>query len=217
MRIQLFTNWYKETNRGGNTTRNIERDKEFEICLNNNLKNPYIEKIYLFCDDKKDFPIDKKIVGVRINKRPTYNDYLKVISAFHSDISIISNSDIYFDETLSYLKFLKENECFALSRWDVNKNRQSVLIGPQFRKYSQDVWIFKNILNIQADFELGRLGCDNRFAYELKKAGYFLKNPAMTIKIHHLHLEERKHCGNHDPSKTIPPPYEYIEVIKLNL
>ena len=85
---------------------------------------------------------------------------------------ILCNSDIYFDSSLGYLKYLKDSECFALSRWNDTLQGSSLYN----RKDSQDAWIFKGKIPlpecvINGDFELGRLGCDNRILEELHKSG----------------------------------------------
>ena len=202
MRICLFTSWY--------TTKDTERGMENETCLRINLENPYIKKVYLFCDDGRDFPIHKKIVGIR-GSRATYNDFFKTVNESNPDISIVANSDIYFDKSLEYLKLLKGNECYTLTRWDIVDG------SPVFfnRQDSQDAWIFKGKVNVHAPFETGRLGCDNRIAYELTNAGYTVTNPSLTIKAIHLHSEVREENENHDKSKTIPPPYTYVLPVEL--
>jgi hypothetical protein len=197
MRVYLYTNWYK--------AKAVERNTENETCLRINLENPIIDKIYLLCDDDKDFPVHKKIIGIR-GSRATYNSFFKVMNESKPDISIMANSDIYFDKTLDYLKFLKEADCYALTRWDV-VDGNSIFFN---RQDSQDVWIFKGVVKVNAPFESGRLGCDNRIAYELKQTGYMVTNPSKTIKVYHLHSEARAENENHDKSKTIPPPYEYV-------
>ncbi len=197
MKINLFTNWYKSY-----------RDEENEVCLMSNLRNSKINRIYLFCDDGKEIPEHEKIIAVNLSKRATYECFFHAVNEVHQDISIIANSDIYFDDSLDYLELLKENECFALTRWDVTAN-DCVFYN---RWDSQDAWIFKGKIkeNVFADFEIGRLGCDNRISYELKKAGYIVRNPSLSIKAYHLHLEERTENSNHDESKRIPPPYSYL-------
>ena len=201
MKINLFTAWYSSY-----------RDEENEACLKANLLNPLINKIYLFCDDGKQFLTNSKIVGIRVEQRPTYNDFFKVMNEVEPEISVIANSDIYFDKSLACVKYLSGNEGFALSRWNVVKGGV-VLYN---RQDSQDTWIFKGeIKKVYADFEIGRLGCDNRIAYELEQAGYDVLNPALTIKANHLHLEERTENQNHDKSKTVPPPYKYVVPIEI--
>ena len=201
MQVNLLTSWYKSY-----------RDEENEACLMANIENPMITNITLLCEKGKKHPVHgipeyEKIKCIKIDHRPTYHDFFLAANSGTHKINIIANADIYFDSSLGCLKYLKENECYALTRWD------DTLKGCFFynRWDSQDVWIFKGMINgIKGDFEVGRLGCDNRIAYELKQSGYDVKNPSLTIKAHHLHLEERIENGNHDKKKTIPPPYEYV-------
>jgi hypothetical protein len=43
--------------------------------------------------------------------------------------------------------------------------------------YSFDTYIFKPKVNVdlsKCNFKFGTLGCDNRIAYEIKKAGYIV-------------------------------------------
>lgn len=201
MNIGLFTNWYKSY-----------RDEENEACLAANLVNPNIKKIYLFCDDGKPIPVHKKIVGIKSIYRPTYNMFFTAVNKFSHEFSIIANSDIHFDESLEYLKYLDEETSFALTRWD-DTSKGHVFYN---RWDSQDAWIFKGpVKEVNACFESGRLGCDNRLAHELRQAGYRVFNPSKTIKAIHLHSEIRTENSNHDKSKTIPPPYEYILPMEL--
>lgn len=197
MRVCLFTNWYK--------AKDVERNTENETCLRINLENSIIHKVYLLCEDGRDFPVHEKIIGIR-GSRATYNSFFKAMNESNPDVSIIANSDIYFDETLGYLNFFKKGNCYALTRWDVVDGNSAFFD----RQDSQDVWIFKGTVEVNAPFESGRLGCDNRIAYELKQAGYVVTNPSRTIKVHHLHSEVRTENENHDKRETIPPPYEYV-------
>lgn len=196
MRINLFTNWYRS-----------DRDNENEECLKRNINNPLIDKIYLLCDDDKEFPAEDKIIGVRIDHRPTYNDFFNLVNSTDPDISIISNSDIYFDETLSEVDKLGKGICYALSRWDD--------IDGELRRFdridSQDVWMFKGKINpVAGDFPLGVLGCDNRIAYELKVAGYRVRNTSLSIRSCHIHAGNNGDNSIHDQSVKIEPPYRYL-------
>jgi hypothetical protein len=57
------------------------------------------------------------------------------------------------------------------------------------------------------DFYLGILGCDNRVAYEAKKAGYRVTNPAYKYRAYHNHRSGvRTHRG-----KRLPKPYKLIK------
>jgi len=159
--------------------------------------------------------------NVRIVKdcnRPTFEFWMKYMkSSTKSDeiCGIIMNSDIIPSQSLIDLlntnpNVMKANDCWALTRWNIKSCKpkdfaNATLFGGAS---SQDVWVFKlplfNVMNSDVNFFLGKWGCDNRFAYELKKHGYKVTNPCRTIKTYHLH-----NVGiTREPlTERIPPPY----------
>jgi len=196
MRINLFTSWYKSN-----------RDKENEECLRRNIENPLIDKIYLLSEDDKEIFTNEKVILIRLNHRPHYNDFFNAANDFNPDISIIANSDIYFNESLSFLSRLREEKCYALSRWDNIEERLQLFN----RMDSQDAWIFKGkIKDVNSNFEIGRLGCDNRIAHELNQSGYLLRNPCYDIQACHLHKGNNGDNSIHQGEIKIPPPYMYV-------
>lgn len=196
MKINLFTSWYKSN-----------RDAENEECLKRNIENPLIDKIYLLSEDDKEVVQNEKIVCIRLNHRPHYNDFFNIANDMNSEIAIIANSDIYFNQSLNLLSRLTEDKCYALSRWD-NIQGDLQLFN---RMDSQDVWIFRGkIRDVNSNFEIGRLGCDNRIAYELNKSGYSIKNPCFDIQACHLHQGNNGDNSIHQREIKIPPPYMYV-------
>jgi len=200
MKTYLFTSWYT----------NKQRENEMEACLQVNLNNPHIDLVCLLSDDgslpKKDHP---KLIPFFVKRRPRFSDFFDLINDYEEAVVAVANSDIYFDETIRLChERLGENDCYALTRWDIQENKEIIFYN---HIDSQDAWIFRGEIKPGFyDFEMGRLGCDNRLACELKKAGYNVTNPSKSIKANHLHLEKRTLNGNHDKTKTIPPPYEYV-------
>lgn len=185
-----------------------ERTEEFKTCLEVNEENPLIDSILVVTD--KDIhvgggKVHQKIIGKR---EPQYTFMFHLANEMiteDGDITIITNGDIYFDETLSYLRSLSDHQCFALSRWNMDHEGFNSLYD---RPDSQDCWIFRGkIKNIEADFPLGALGCDNRIAYEIHKAGYEIKNPSKTIKTVHIHLVQTRQAVG---KPTVPDPYKYL-------
>ncbi len=179
--INLFTTYYNE--------KNPERAEELRTCLINNSKLKSLNNIYTLSEIGEDeFLLENNINVIRIFERPSFNDFFRATNAFTStnDINIIANADIYFDKSLNCLtKVNLSNSCFALTRWDVWKNGRARLTEISG---SQDCWIFKGkINNVDGNFHLGIPGCDNRLAHEIKKAGYNLFNPSISIRAYHLH------------------------------
>jgi hypothetical protein len=199
--VNLYTSFYED--------KNPKRQKELLYCLKQNIANNLIDNIYLIVDGDVKLPVSDKLIIIKGN-RPTYRDFFDLVSntvTHANQISIICNTDIYFNATLQLLDFY-DRQCVALSRWDYNRGRLKL----HNERYSQDTWIFRGkIRNVRfADFYMGIPGCDNRIAYELNRAGYRLSNPATKVQSIHYH-ESDIHNYNHETPK-VPRPYLYIEI-----
>lgn len=174
-----------------------ERQAEIDYCLQKNCENPLFDFIYIVCDDSLfnrnalDNIRSVKLKLIHCFEKPTYKKFIDSINERTNilDVNIISNADIIFDETLSSLYKLKENDCWALSRWEMNPDFTNHPQQIQIFGDSQDCWIFRSKIKSlnKSDFPLGKMGCDNRIAYEIKKAGYNIINPSKTILTWHLH------------------------------
>jgi hypothetical protein len=171
---------------------NLERQKELDECLIRNSKNEFITSIFLLNDKIHDINFIEseyrhKIIQLVVNndnkKRLYFNYAIRFINEYlFGERCILSNSDIYFDDTLKHL-ISKDmtNTMIALSRYDGEE-----VMGI----YSQDSWMFKSPLNIdleKVNFQFGILGCDNVFANVVSVSGYNVVNPCKTIISHHLH------------------------------
>lgn len=197
--ISLFTTYYSE--------KNLQRKKEIDFCLETNRANSYIERIYLFNESIERFN-DPKIITVQISKRPCFNNFFDLINSVTDDdgINIISNSDIYFDDSLKYVLEYNKKKALALTRW--NTAGKPTLQSTFF--YSQDTWVFfGKVNNVKADFQIGSVGGDNRLAYEIKVAGYKVSNPALTIKTYHFHTDTFRNSYPSDFAGRVPSPYYY--------
>ncbi|MDX2000939.1 MAG: hypothetical protein SFW35_00775 [Chitinophagales bacterium] len=204
MSIQYFTGWYQDKVR--------RRQKEYLYCLQKNLDNPLIDKVHLLMETALTVPKHPKLNAINWTKRPTYNDFFLVANDSDATICLIGNTDIYFDETLTLATCIKENECFALTRWDVYHEGEIHLYSGA--ACSQDTWIFRRpIRNIAGDFYLGKPGCDNRIAYEIASAGYHVTNPSKSIRSIHWHASGIRNYARFTvdsispPYKTIPPSF----------
>lgn len=199
--INLFINYYK--------TENKARRKEIDNTLILNIENPLIDKIFLLIENKEYFyKKSPKIEYVYISKRPTYQVFFEIVNRYtkENNINIISNSDIYFDDSLNKIN-ISENECFALSRDDILKN------GLKFGNDSQDCWIFRDkIKKVKTDICLGVWGCDNAIANILNNLGYSISNPSLSIKCFHNHKTQYKANNKHLPSNT---KHLYMKPIKI--
>jgi len=146
-------------------------------------------------------------------------DFINKEDYFRNSYNIISNSDIYFDKTLSLLKtidFESKKTCLALSRHEVDK--EIIIKEPlkNFSKDSQDAWIFKGHAKIKdlkiLNFKFGVPGCDNKFAYVLSNNNYKILNICHDVKIYHYHLQrpEKK-------KEVVLGPYKLVEESRQGL
>lgn len=203
----LFTSFYLDSK--------PERQRELEHCIRMNVNNIHIDKMVVILEGKKeDFPVlNYPKIEVIEAPRPTFKQFFELANVICSDedIAIISNTDIYFDNTLELLNgYNMSGRCLALSRWHYNDDHRIILHNEQ---YSQDVWIFKGKIRPMeyCDFYMGIRGCDNRIAYEIYKAGYHVINPAHSIKCIHYHMTEIRNYGD----ELIPKPYYPIQLCHL--
>lgn len=188
----LYINWHE--------SKDALRRDEFLTCLDFN------KQIFDRIVNVSDTPIEGTEF-VAIEGRPTYNDFFALMN--QGEVSVLSNLDIYFDETLK-LKTPAAKQCFALTRWNVGERDEIIFFN---RADSQDSWIFTNPPKklIDADFTLGVAGCDNKIAFLLDQDGYNVMNPSATIKTFHLHNGDyRTYIDGNKVVNRVPPPYKIL-------
>ena len=133
---------------------------------------------------------------------------------YPNDINIISNLDIYFNDTINLVREMGVKDVYALTRWEID-NGEIVPFEHKHHynaeakaKHSQDVWVFNGVpKGILGNFQIGVPGCDNRIAWEINNARYRLSNPSDKIQCIHKHKEEKRH---YTIKKPIPPPYLWV-------
>jgi hypothetical protein len=185
--INLYYNYFKHPD--------PKRAYEIDFCKNKNLQNKHLNVILINHQNRLtfDFYFDK----INQNTGP-------------DDINIICNSDIFFDDTINLTLKMDHEEAYALTRWDY--------LSPSNIKFwdkvfSQDTWIFKGSLKkIVGNYFLGRPGCDNRVAHEIKESGYKISNPSLTIKTYHFHTSKIR---DYKPKDRVPGPYLHLKPIYL--
>ena len=171
-----------------------ERQEELDYCFNENLQNPNIDQLVIMIDDDSKLPkTSSKVKIIKCKNRPTYKDWLKFSEKISQDtISILANSDIYFDDSIVKIQeAMEEPSTFlALSRWEVEGETLTLHKNP---KWSQDVWAIRggtkfnaNFLR-QTNFPMGVPRCDNKIAYCFSIYGHKIINPCNFIKSMHVH------------------------------
>lgn len=186
MKIHLCTPYFRSSDK--------ERQAEFDECLKGNLDNPYIDRVTVFIDDGVEPPFrHAKLRIVEIPGRLTYKDWLDfALEEPEPHISVLGNTDILFDETVSRLGavFSRGNRFVALSRHERIGDALQPHPDP---KWSQDVWAVRSddaigeAFRRAVDFPLGVPRCDNKIVYEAAIHGFDLINPFPAVRAIHLH------------------------------
>jgi hypothetical protein len=208
----LLTEYYKSTNQ--------QRDQEYLFCLKQNLKVDMFTKLYIFISDDSVLDLDSdKIEVVKLEKRPTYKDLLVFCNQFQDEICVITNTDIFFDESLEHLKdYNFDNKFISLTRWDIVYDKEVWKMryydlpwrnNWTTAQFSQDSWLFKTPVKVddRTDFTMGRAGCDNRISQIFHELGYSVVNPSKKIITKHFHQSNHR---TYDPTETITGPYLLI-------
>jgi hypothetical protein len=209
---------------------NQNRDSEYLFCINQNLNNPLIEKIYVFISDESELLIQNpKLRTIKSSTRPTFNDLFEFANkSCVGKKCIIANTDIFLDQTISsLLDFDLNNKFLALTRWDIFQDK-----GNWFVRYydnpwmechksdgtidedesistshlSQDCWIFSSPIKLddRLKFLMGKPGCDNRITQIMHENEYEVSNPSLLVKVLHYHQTNYRTYTNQD---VIPGPY----------
>ncbi len=231
MKANLYINYYVD--------KNPSRHQENNICVARNILNDEIDRIFILIAPAlvKDFEIlytnpsvlsrKPKIKLIHFAHQPTFNDYFEITRNHRffnkkdgcDQLSIIANTDIYIKiESLKTLKGWHWNQryCLALCRWDV-KNVVQKTFKFFNRPDSQDCWIIKGVFPHikEADFTLGKAGCDNKIAHLL--SSYFkVINPSRDVVVYHLHLSGVRNYIHGKTIDRIKPPYLQIQPTSLN-
>ena len=181
------------------TPNNKLRNKELISVLKKNIKKSFIKEIILLIDDdtfKNENLISSKINIVRLNKRPTYADWLRVSrKKIKNEYHVIANADIEFKDDFEDLisqELINEKTFLLISRYNLISNKKEQL---EINAHdNQDVWCLKskdldkiNKSHLSSlNIPLGIPRCDNKIAYEFWLRDWKLINPCLRIKtIHH--------------------------------
>ncbi|MFA5306442.1 MAG: hypothetical protein WC365_03250 [Candidatus Babeliales bacterium] len=204
--FKLLTTLYNE--------KNDQRATEFITCMENNLRNSSIDTIHVLYDTAKDdkqgsviltYLKSRNITISYIPERATYGDFFKLANERYSRCKIIvSNADIFFNETLTALEpYDVSNKFLTLTRWNVDRDGTLVAFDPTGG--CQDTWIFQTPLpKFENDaIKIGILECEHAIAYQAKQSGLELCNPSLSIQCCHLHLSEIRNYARTTPYRNM--------------
>lgn len=105
----------------------------------------------------------------------------------NNTIVVVANADVFFDESLNLLgDFPTQEQVYALLRRD--RTNLTSRWRLHIRTDMQDAWVFRTPMRLtSANYSFGFLGADNRLALDLRKVGYRVTNPALRIRMFHMH------------------------------
>jgi hypothetical protein len=175
--------------------------QNMQDVLVRNLENNAIDEVYLVCDEEYDFsqlPNNHKITKFLLKSRLKFSDALRLANDRLEGRSVIlSNSDIYFDQSLEEFVGnknlpLPSDLLLALSTWEPSGRSLSLSL----RSDSQDAWMLtapvSDDIIQQANFYFGVPRCDNRIAKVFMSSGYKVKNPAFLVHAVEVDSQQRE-------------------------
>ena len=195
----------------------LERREEYHYCIDKNIRSGIFSNInYVVSSckipkflieaensgvvklhyDRSDLTIKDEIVYLHNceNKRATFKDLFCIsdICTKKTDINIISNLDIWFDESIKLLENrLTAEMAVGLSRWYEPDDYYMVAglhMDGKAAPGSNDVWAWVGECRLKnANFPLGYTACDSKLMRSFEDHGYRIFNPAKSIKTWHRH------------------------------
>lgn len=186
-KLNLIIQYYNDSN--------LERQKEYDICMIKNLNNLYIKRVYNLKEKNTKVPeIIKnhpKYVEIIVDNRITFKNVFNFCNKYlTNEMNATGNLDIYLDYNCNWN--LDIDYVLALSRYEVTGEKDKELEKIAFSN-SQDLWIFKSPIYVDnCDFEIGCLGCDNAIADRINNSGYFIKNSPNKYRIIHVDIARSK-------------------------
>jgi len=182
-KIRLLINLYPVSDPG--------RLEELQLCLIKNISNPFISEIIVLDEgfQTNELLADPKVRVYPISRRPDFSDFYDYLDP--DGYNLISNNDIWFDQSLRKVKWL------CPGRYDLLGLTRTEPDGALFREGngdSQDSWLFfgKAEPLKSCTFSMGMPGCENRLAMLFFKKRYRVLNPSRIIRTRHQHISNQR-------------------------
>ena len=178
--------------------KNSVRFNELQYSLMINLENPFISKIIVLYEKQtgkfEKYLTHEKIEIIPINSRPSYNQFIEYANnSLNGKNVIISNSDIFFNDSLGVLSDDKMiNNMFALTRLNIIKHNNNLMsYSGQDTYASQDVWIFKSPIKLlETNLMIGTMTCDSFLnAHIVCNNDIKIFNISSDIAAYHYHID----------------------------
>jgi len=199
-KINLITQYYIDSS--------AERQKELDHCLVQNIACNQIDCIHLLLESESEIPTkligdSKKVKITILGHRWKYIDAFQYCNAnLDGQICVISNTDIYFDQTLLCLHFTSmRGKLLAITRIDVT-NEDKLIFNEWTAAICQDTWVTQAPIPDQivekSDFYFGWRGCDNHIAWLFRENLFHILNPCLKIATRHCHATEKRNIKEHE-------------------
>jgi hypothetical protein len=193
------------------TPPDADRAAELVYCLKRNLDSGLFARIVLMIDDDTPLPFqDWRLLGIRLNRRPTYLDWVRTARRLcPGHVAVLLNSDIHVDSSFASIAeiFRHDDRAFvALSRFD---KKGDDLVPHSDPHWSQDTWAYVPALeddtsyDAQLDVPLGVPRCDNKIAYLFGIQGYTIYNPFPFVRTVHVHETGRRYYNKKGDRRII--------------
>ena len=175
-------------------TGSVERQFEIDECLRRNIANTHIDKICVFAENCV-VPFESpKVVVIPTSRRLTFSNIMGVIASLgaDSDINIIPNSDIFFDETVLLMNRMTKDEHWSLAKWEYNGGNPYAFLA----QTSADVFAIRGHpkpLSPSPDFTMGIPGCEAVLRNIMYRSGYSILNPCISVRCIHMHESGMRH------------------------
>ncbi len=179
------------------------RLQEITRCLEKNISNPYISEIIILDEgfQEKELLANPKVRVYPVRHRPTFSEFYDYLNP--DGFNLLSNNDIWFDQSLKKVKwlFLNKYDLLGLTRTEPD--------GTLFREKngdSQDSWFFYGRAEPlkSCGFFMGVPGCESRLAFAFFKKRYRFLNPSVLIKARHEHFSNIR---NYDKTNRLDGDY----------
>lgn len=166
-------------------------------------------------------PVKEVVLGKRLTFALAL-DYMRSLPEDEYDLCVLSNADIFFDDTLFFVRGLRLGATvgLALSRWDMLRPECPKEVRPVHESLgwslkdasmTQDTWVFRTPVppvDIDPTITVGSMwGCENRFAAACVASGVRLYNPFMHIRCTHVHFAD---AARATAAPRLAGPYVYV-------
>ena len=209
--FQLIITMYNE--------KKMSRAIELLLCLSKNLQNKSISLVHIIyetIENNDNLNIITETIYILQNvlklhiktsytyQRPSYKYFFKYSNENIIGNTIISNTDIIYDDSLLKIKSIDDDIFLCISRHNKYVKDDNVLWEPIIldlpdnlpqniqNSFSQDTWIFKSPLKypIYIEILMGKMFCDSYLNFKLSKTLYKCYNLADDIMCFHIQEDD---------------------------